>query len=96
MMKILTSSCSLVSRSQSGPDCVVIVNATPVPRDDYRLGVPEMGNYREILNTDSERYAGSNSGNAGGAEAQAIPAHGRDQSIGITLPPLATLIFRKG
>jgi 1,4-alpha-glucan branching enzyme len=75
------------------PVAVVACNATPVPRGGYRLGVPQPGRYREALNTDSEFYGGSNAGNAGGVASEPIPAHGRQHSIVLTLPPLATLVF---
>jgi 1,4-alpha-glucan branching enzyme len=73
---------------------VVICNFTPQIQGDYRLGVSHAGNYREVLNTDSTYYAGSNVGTAFGAvDAQAIPWHGKTHSIVITLPPLATVFF---
>jgi 1,4-alpha-glucan branching enzyme len=86
---------AFVRRGQNGSDLVIAVNATPVPRTDFRLGVPQPGFYEEILNSDAERYAGSNIGNGGGRDADLVPAHGRDQSIMITLPPLSTMIFRR-
>lgn len=71
-----------------------VCNFTPVVRADYRIGVPAPGLYRERLNTDSHFYGGSNVGTPYGiAAAEAIPAHGRDWSIRLTLPPLATLFF---
>ncbi|WP_186405444.1 alpha amylase C-terminal domain-containing protein, partial [Candidatus Accumulibacter aalborgensis] len=69
-------------------------NFTPVVRDGYRIGVPMAGAYRERLNTDSQFYGGSNVGN--GLEpvyAQPVPAHGRNWSLNLTLPPLAALYF---
>ncbi len=75
---------------------VVLCNMTPVPRHAYRLGVPRPGFYRERLNTDSAIYGGSDLGNGGGVMAQSQPMHGRGQSIVVTLPPLATLIFEAG
>ncbi|CAN5175903.1 1,4-alpha-glucan branching protein GlgB [soil metagenome] len=74
---------------------LVVVNATPIVRSNYRLGVPEGGRYHEIFNSDSELYGGSNQGNAGGVPADAIHHHGRAQSVCLTLPPLATIIFKK-
>jgi len=56
--------------------------------------VPEPGYYREILNTDSEMFGGSNMGNGGGVVASAKPAHGRPASLAITLPPLAVVAFK--
>jgi 1,4-alpha-glucan branching enzyme len=68
-----------------------VSNFTPVPRTDYRLGVPHAGHWREILNTDSAHYGGSDLGNMGGCEAVPIASHGYEWSIGLTLPPLATV-----
>jgi len=86
---------SFIRKSQNADEqLVVICNFTPVPRAGYRLGVPGPGFYREILNSDSEIYGGSNMGNFGGVHAQAIPWHGLSHSIEITLPPLATVFFK--
>jgi len=83
-------------RKGSSPNqrIVVISNFTPVPRLNYRLGVPSGGFWRELLNSDSGDYGGSNMGNAGGVQAQAIPTHGRPYSITLTLPPLAALFLK--
>jgi 1,4-alpha-glucan branching enzyme len=70
------------------------VNATPVVRYNYRLGVPEPGFYREVINTDAETYGGSNIGNLGGVQTEDVPWMGREHSILINLPPLATLAFK--
>jgi len=70
---------------------VVVCNLTPVVRQAYRIGVPSGGGWREVLNTDSEIYGGSNAGNAGRVAAQSVPSHGRSHSVELTLPPLATL-----
>jgi 1,4-alpha-glucan branching enzyme len=74
---------------------VVVTNFTPVPRQEYRVGVPYPGWYREILNTDAALYGGSNMGNAGGAMAQEVPAHGRPWSLPLVLPPLATMYLER-
>ena len=71
-----------------------VVNATPMVRHDYRLGVPESGFYREIINTDAETYGGSNVGNYGGAQSENTPWMAREHSIMIHLPPLATVAFK--
>jgi 1,4-alpha-glucan branching enzyme len=87
---------SLIRRARDTQDfSVMLVNFTPVPRAAYRIGVPEQGWYREVLNSDSERYGGSNMGNAGGVPAEPIPAHGFDQSICLTVPPLGFLLLKK-
>ena len=74
---------------------LTVLNFTPVVYENYRIGVPEPGSYREILNSDSEIYSGSNQGNGGNVEAEQIEAQGREWSINITLPPLAGAIFKK-
>jgi len=86
---------SFVRRSREGETIVAVVNATPVARADFRLGVPEGGFYEEILNSDSSLYGGSNLGSAGGIPADRAESHGRDQSIVIQLPPLATVWFKR-
>ena len=73
---------------------VVCCNFTPVPRLNYRYGVPELCWYEEIFNSDSMYYGGSNMGNFPGAMAEPQESHGRPQSIVVTLPPLATVIFK--
>jgi 1,4-alpha-glucan branching enzyme len=73
---------------------VFACNFTPVPREGYRLGVPRAGLYREIFNTDSEMFGGSNLGNGGAVMAEDIPFHGRPASFAITLPPLAVVAFK--
>jgi 1,4-alpha-glucan branching enzyme len=79
--------------ADAAPPIIIVVNMTPVPRHGYRIGVPREGFWRERINTDSELYGGSNLGNAGGVHAAPIPAHGRAQSLELTLPPLAALIL---
>ena len=75
---------------------ICILNFTPVPRNGYRIGVPEQGFYKEILNSDSEYYGGSNLGNAGLIESTRGRYHGYEQYLELTLPPLACLIITKG
>jgi 1,4-alpha-glucan branching enzyme len=77
-----------------GDMMVVILNATPVLRDSYRVGVPKPGFYTEALNTDSTIYGGSNAGNLGGVQAEPIPHMGRPYSLSITVPPLAGLFLK--
>jgi len=75
---------------------VVVVNLTPQPLHGYRIGVPEAGVYREIFNSDSEIYAGSNVGNKGGAlVADEISWMNKSYSISLTLPPLAAVILQR-
>ena len=70
---------------------LVACNFTPVPRHNYRLGVPRPGVWREVLNTDSTHYAGSGVGNFGSVISQDLPSHGQAQSVCLTLPPLAVI-----
>jgi 1,4-alpha-glucan branching enzyme len=83
-------------RRAKNPDdfIIAICNFTPVAREEYRIGVPRPGFYREILNTDSEFYAGTNLGNAGGVQAEPIPWNDRPYSIKVRLPGLAVLYFK--
>jgi 1,4-alpha-glucan branching enzyme len=60
---------------------------------NYVVGVPRGGHWREALNSDAREYGGSGMGNFGGADARALPAHGCDQSLALTLPPLSVLFF---
>ncbi len=78
------------------PPALVICNFTPIPRHDYRVGVPQGGVWRERLNTDASVYGGSNLGNAGAVEAEAVGSNGLPASLSITLPPLATIVLQPG
>ncbi len=73
---------------------LVVCNFTPVPRHNYRVGVPHGGFWKEILNSDASDYGGSGLGNSGGAEAESMSAQGRDFSISLTLPPLSILFLK--
>ncbi len=83
-------------RKAKNPDnfLVIVCNFTPVPRMGYRIGVPVNCFYKEILNSDSQIYWGSNLGNTGGLYSENFPWHGKPYSIKITLPPLAVVIFK--
>ena len=81
-------------KSSNGERIIVISNFTPVPREGYRIGVNVAGEYEEILNTDSMYYQGSNVGNFGLVASEAIASHGRDNSISVTIPPLATIYLK--
>lgn len=74
---------------------VVVANFTPVLRANYRIGVSENGQWKEILNSDAKEYGGSGQGNFGGVEATPTPCHGKDHSILLTLPPLSILVLKK-
>jgi len=72
---------------------LVVCNMTPVPRHNYRIGVPHAGLWREIANTDSRFYGGSDMGNAGSVGTVAAPSHGEPQSLDLVLPPLSTIML---
>ena len=73
---------------------IVVLNCTPVVRDDYRIGVPRAGFYLEALNSDASHYGGSNVGNLGGVQSEDFSSHGQPYSIKLRLPPLAILILK--
>ncbi|GHA25382.1 1,4-alpha-glucan branching enzyme GlgB [Devosia pacifica] len=75
------------------PPVVVACNMTPVVRPDYRVGVPSGGRWREVFNSDAEHYGGSNVGNGGYLNAEDQSWHGREASLRLTLPPLATILL---
>ncbi len=86
---------SFVRRGRSPDDVVLIAcNFTPIPRFNYRLGVPNGGFWKEILNSDANEYGGSGHGNMGGVGAAPIPVHGRQHSLTLTLPPLGAVFFK--
>jgi 1,4-alpha-glucan branching enzyme len=76
------------------PPVLVVCNFTPVPRHNYRVGVPRGGYWRELLNGDAPVYGGGGVGNAGGTEAIPVPYEQYSHSLSITLPPLAALFFK--
>jgi len=82
-------------RDENAGEVIVISNFTPVPRYDYRIGISRPGVYREILNTDSHFYHGSNVGNAGDVHSENISQHQREHSLSVTIPPLATIYLRR-
>ncbi|MFO7303043.1 MAG: 1,4-alpha-glucan branching protein GlgB [Acidobacteriota bacterium] len=88
---------SLIRRAKDPRDFVVVVlNFTPVVREGYRIGVPEPGFYRELINSDAIWYAGGNVGNQGGVYTEPVAAHGHAQSLRLMLPPLGALILKIG
>jgi 1,4-alpha-glucan branching enzyme len=90
---------SVISLARFGGDAgealVGVFNFTPVPRSDYRIGVPDPGFYIELLNSDAETYGGSNMGNGGGVPSEPVPSHGFAQSVRLTLPPLGCLYLKR-
>jgi 1,4-alpha-glucan branching enzyme len=87
---------SFIRRARNPQDYVVVVaNFTPIARENYRVGVPEPGYYRELFNSDAQYYAGSNYGNGGGVMAEPTPWMGLEYSLPLRLPPLAALYFKR-
>ena len=85
---------AFLRRPADGSHAVMVVcNFTPVPRHDYRIGVPAEGFWAEAMNTDAPEYGGSGMGNLGGLVTDNVPAHRHAQSLCLTLPPLATLLL---
>jgi len=88
------STISFIRRPKRGrPFLLFVCNFTPVPRWNYRIGVPDPGVYREIFNSDSEQFGGSNMGNGGRAVSEPIGRNKHYHSLSITLPPLAVVVF---
>ena len=87
---------SFIRKGRIKKDIILVVcNFTPVPRYNYRIGVPYNGFWKELLNSDGKEYGGGGHGNFDGAEAEKIPFHGRDYSLPLTLPPLGILILKR-
>lgn len=87
---------SFIRKAKNRDEIILVAcNFTPVPRYNYRIGVPKGGFWRELLNSDATIYSGSGHGNGGGVEASPIPSHGRYYSLSLTLPPLGILFFKK-
>jgi len=86
---------SFIRKSLDGEEIILVIcNFTPVPREKYKIGVPRLGFWKEILNTDAEVYGGSGWGNFGGIKASEEPFHNRPYSINVSLPPLGCLYFK--
>jgi len=84
---------AFLRKGEIGEVLLIVSNLTPVMRDNYRLGVPSPGFYRESINTDAEHYGGTEQGNAGGVVAEEISSHHYHWSVNLRLPPLSTVIF---
>lgn len=91
---------SILSFMRYGKDrdnpVLVVANFTPVPRHNYRIGVPDDTVWYEILNSDARQYGGSGMGNFGEVVTTPVAYHGEEQSVNILLPPLAVVMFAKG
>ncbi|UCG14482.1 MAG: 1,4-alpha-glucan branching protein GlgB [Deltaproteobacteria bacterium] len=87
---------SFLRKGRADGDTVIVVcNFTPVPRHNYRVGVPRGGYWQEIMNSDAREYGGSEHGNLGGVEASPIPFHGRPYSLNLSLPPLGAIFLKR-
>ena len=80
-------------KARDGSTLLVVANFTPLPRENYRVGVPKAGRWRELLNSDATLYGGSGIGNLGCIETAPVASQGRHQSLKLTLPPLGLLVF---
>ena len=78
---------------EAGDVALIACNFTPLPRDNYRVGVPRGGWWRERLNSDATHYGGSGIGNFGAAEASPLSSHGMTHSLVLRLPPLAAVVL---
>jgi len=88
---------SFLRRGRNPADQLLFVcNFTPVVRQNYRLGVPQSGFWKEVLNSDAPLYGGSGQGNFGGVEAVPLPVHGQPFSLSMTLPPLGVVVYKPG
>jgi 1,4-alpha-glucan branching enzyme len=88
---------SLLRKAPSGRDDILAVfNFTPVPRHGYRVGAPNAGFWKEVLNSDAAEYGGSGMGNLGGKETEEVLCHSRPWSLDLTLPPLGAVFFKIG
>jgi 1,4-alpha-glucan branching enzyme len=84
---------AFLRRGRGSAPILVVCNFTPVPRHNYVVGVPDAGEWREALNSDATFYGGSGMGNFGGVRTAPVGAHGRFQSLTLTLPPHSTSFF---
>jgi 1,4-alpha-glucan branching enzyme len=86
---------SFLRRDDEGRALIAVFNFTPIVREQYRVGVPEEGEYVELLNSDAEVYGGSNQGNMGAVRTEETESHGRPCSLCLTLPPLGFVLLRR-
>jgi hypothetical protein len=85
---------AFLRKGRDGSEIAVVLNLTPTPHENYRIGVPRGGVWKEILNSDAESYGGSGRGNFGAVDASPTPCHGRFHSLNLSLPPLCALFLR--
>jgi 1,4-alpha-glucan branching enzyme len=82
-----------VRRCRDEDPVVIVLNLTPVPRDDYRVGAPAVGRWTQLLTSDDARYAGSGYPTALELDAEPVPFHGLTDSLRLRLPPLGALVL---
>jgi 1,4-alpha-glucan branching enzyme len=87
---------AFLRQAPGAPPVLAVFNFTPIPRENYRVGVPHGGRWRELLNSDAPYYGGGGLGNYGGTEATPMPYEDFSHSLVMTLPPLAALFFKPG
>jgi 1,4-alpha-glucan branching enzyme len=85
---------AFLRRASDGGTVLVVSNLTPLPRQNYFIGVPTGGLWQEILNSDARAFGGSGWGNLGAVEASPMRSHGQRHSLCLTLPPLSTLYLK--
>ncbi|HEY2780351.1 MAG TPA: 1,4-alpha-glucan branching protein GlgB [Steroidobacteraceae bacterium] len=85
---------AFLRKSADGAPLLVVCNFTPLPRENFLVGVPRRGLWREIINTDARDYGGAGWGNLGAVNSVPVGAHGRLESVSLTLPPLSTIVLR--
>jgi 1,4-alpha-glucan branching enzyme len=86
---------SFLRKARDGSSLLVVSNFTPVPRENYLVGVPAPGYWRERLNSDASLYGGSGVGNLGGVRSVPVAAHGRYHALNLRLPPLGVLVLQR-
>jgi 1,4-alpha-glucan branching enzyme len=86
---------SYLRRARDGSSLLVVANFTPVPRENYLVGVPDAGHWRERLNSDATLYGGSGVGNHGGVDSVPVAAHGHFHALNLRLPPLGVLVLQR-
>ena len=74
---------------------MAVCNFTPATHFNFRVGVPHLGYWKEILNSDAKEYGGSGQGNMGGKIAEEISFHGQPYSLLLTVPPLGVVLFKR-
>ena len=86
---------SFIRKAEDSEDYLIaICNFTPEVHHDYRIGVPDKGTYVEVFNSDAEEFGGSGVKNSGKLSTEDFPYHNRNQSIKLTIPPLATIFLK--